>query len=78
LTPYLSGVEFRQRVEAVVEAFNAMRHHLDQERRAADGNGRAARVRIDAVTLNVQGMYGICRESCQRSQSIRLLELARA
>ena len=33
---YLSGIEFRQRVEAIVEAFERMREDLDQERRAAE------------------------------------------
>ena len=33
---YLSGIEFRQRVEAIVEAFEKMREDLDQERRAAE------------------------------------------
>ena len=72
---YLSGVEFRQRVEAVVEAFTAMRHDLDQERRAAERQW-ARRVRqIDAVTLNVAGMYGDLQGILPALPSIRLLEL---
>ena len=53
---YLSGVEFRQRVEAVVEAFAAMRHDLDQERRAAERQWARRSRQIDAVTLNVSGI----------------------
>ena len=30
---YLSGIEFRQRVEAIIEAFERMKEDLDQERR---------------------------------------------
>ena len=55
---YLSGVEFRHRVEAVVEAFTAMRHDLDQERRAAERQWARRSRQIDAVTFNVSGMYG--------------------
>ena len=55
---YLSGVEFRQRVEAVVDAFTAMRADLDQERRAAERAWARRAKQIDAVTFNVAGMYG--------------------
>jgi hypothetical protein len=55
---YLSGVEFRQRVEAVVDAFTAMRADLDQERRAAERAWARRAKQIDAVTFNVSGMYG--------------------
>jgi hypothetical protein len=55
---YLSGVEFRQRVEAVVDAFTQMRADLDQERRAAERAWARRAKQIDAVTFNVSGMYG--------------------
>ena len=55
---YLSGVEFRQRVEAVVDAFEKMRGELDQERRAAERTFARRAKQIDAVTFNVSGMYG--------------------
>ena len=72
---YLSGVEFRQRVEAVVEAFTAMRHDLDQERRAAERQWARRARQIDAVTLNVSGMYGDLQGILPALPSIRLLEL---
>jgi hypothetical protein len=75
---YLSGVEFRQRVEAVVEAFNAMRHDLDQERRAAERHWARRARQIDAVTLNVAGMYGDLQGILPALPSIRLLELPAA
>jgi hypothetical protein len=75
---YLSGVEFRQRVEAVVEAFTAMRHDLDQERRAAERQWARRARQIDAVTLNVSGMYGDLQGILPALQSIRLLELPAA
>lgn len=55
---YLSGVEFRQRVEAVVDAFAAMRRDLDAERRASERQWARRAKQIDAVTFNVAGMYG--------------------
>jgi hypothetical protein len=75
---YLSGVEFRQRVEAVVEAFTAMRHDLDQERRAAERQWARRARQIDAVTLNVSGMYGDLQGILPALPSIRLLELPAA
>jgi hypothetical protein len=55
---YLSGVEFRQRVEAIVEAFERMRDDLDQERRAAERQWARRTKQIEAVTFNISGMYG--------------------
>ena len=55
---YLSGVEFRQRVEAIVEAFERMRDDLDQERRAAERQWAKRVKQIEAVTFNIAGMYG--------------------
>jgi hypothetical protein len=55
---YLSGVEFRQRVEAIVEAFERMREDLDQERRAAERQWAKRTKQIEAVTFNISGMYG--------------------
>jgi hypothetical protein len=72
---YLSGVEFRQRVEAVVDAFTAMRHDLEQERRAAERQWARRARQIDAVTLNVSGMYGDLQGILPALPSIRLLEL---
>ena len=75
LHQYLSGVEFRQRVEAVVEAFTAMRHDLDQERRAAERQWARRSRQIDAVTLNVSGMYGDLQGLLPALPTIALLEL---
>ena len=72
---YLSGVEFRQRVEAVVEAFTAMRHDLERERRAAERLWAKRARQIDAVTLNVSGMYGDLQGLVPALPSIARLEL---
>ena len=72
---YLSGVEFRQRVEAVVDAFTAMRHDLEQERRAAERAWARRAKQIDAVTFNISGMYGDLQGLVPALPSIRRLEL---
>jgi hypothetical protein len=72
---YLSGLEFRQRVEAIVEAFAVMRADLEQERRATE-RAWARRVKqIDAVTFNVSGMYGDLQGLVPSLPRIGLLEL---
>ena len=72
---YLSGVEFRQRVEAIVEAFTAMRAELEQERRAAERNWARRAKQIDAVTFNVSGFYGDLQGMLPALPAIRSLEL---
>ena len=75
---YLSGIDFRQRVEAVVEAFTAMRQDLEQERRAAERQWARRARHIDAVTFNVSGMYGDLQGLLPALPSIALLELPEA
>ena len=71
---YLSGVEFRQRVEAVVEAFEAMRQELEQERRAAERQWARRARQIEAVTFNIAGMYGDLQGLVPALPTIALLE----
>jgi hypothetical protein len=75
---YLSGVEFRQRVEAIVDAFTAMRVDLDQERRAAERSWARRAKQIDAVTFNVSGFYGDLQGLLPALPSIGLLEMPAA
>ncbi len=72
---YLSGVEFRQRVEAIVDAFESMRGDLEQERRAAERAWARRAKQIDAVMLNVSGFYGDLQGLLPALPSIRSLEL---
>ena len=72
---YLSGVAFRQRVEAVVESFAAMRADLEQERRAAERAWARRARQIDAVTLGIAGMYGDLQGLVPALPPIPLLEL---
>ena len=75
---YLSGVEFRQRVEAVVEAFAAMRQELEQERRAAERQWARRSRQIEAVTFNISGMYGDLQGLLPALPPIAQLELSEA
>lgn len=78
LYTYLSGVEFRQRVEGIVEAFERMREDLDQERRAAERQWAKRTKQIEAVTFNISGMYGDLQGLVPALPSIARLELAPA
>jgi hypothetical protein len=72
---YLSVLEFRHRVEAVVEAFTAMRADLEQERRAAERAWSRRAKQIEAVTFNVSGLYGDLQGMVPSLAPIELLEL---
>lgn len=58
LYQYLAGDEFRHRVEAIVEAFTALREQLDKERRAMNKHWAEREKQIEQVILNTTGMYG--------------------
>jgi hypothetical protein len=75
---YLSGVEFRQRVEAIVEAFERMREDLDQERRAAERQWARRAKQIESVTFNISGMYGDLQGLMPALPPIARLELPEA
>ena len=58
LYSYLSGSEFRQKVEAIVEAFVSMKQDLDQEKRAMARIWTKREKQIERVIANTAGMYG--------------------
>lgn len=58
LYEYLSGPEFRGRVEAVVEAFSSMREDLESEKRAFDKIWAKRQKALDRAMNNTAGMYG--------------------
>jgi hypothetical protein len=55
---YLTGVEFRQRVEAIVEAFTDMKMELDKERRMYERSWAKREKQLQVVLLNTTGMHG--------------------
>lgn len=71
---YLTGTDSRHRVEAVVEAFIAMRQDLDQERRAAERQWARRLRQLETVTLSISGMYGDLQGLVPTLPAIELLE----
>ncbi|NWG08696.1 MAG: DUF2130 domain-containing protein [Chloroflexi bacterium] len=55
---YLSGTEFKQRVEAIVESFVSMKDDLEREKRAMESAWAKRDKQIYKVIHNVSGMYG--------------------
>ncbi|MFH1259550.1 MAG: DUF2130 domain-containing protein [Elusimicrobiota bacterium] len=58
LYAYLTGVEFKQRVEAIVEAFSSMDEGLKKERMAYEKIWSEREKQIKKVMNNTIGMYG--------------------
>lgn len=58
LYAYLTGVEFKQRVESIVEAFSAMDQGLKKERIAYEKIWSEREKQIKKVLTNTVGMYG--------------------
>jgi len=72
---YLTGVEFRQRVEAIVEAFSNMKNGLDKEKLAYQKIWNEREKQIQKVIDNTVGMYGDL-SGLAPLQQIKTLELS--
>jgi hypothetical protein len=55
---YLTGPRFRQRIEAIVEAFSSMQEDLDRERKALTKQWAKREEQIERVMGGTIGMYG--------------------
>lgn len=55
---YLTGPEFRNRVEAIIESFIAMKSDLDAEKRAMSKIWDKRQKQIERVIYNIGGMHG--------------------
>ncbi len=58
LYQYLAGDEFRQRVEAIVEAFGALQGQVQRERRAMEKHWAEREKQLQRVISSTSGMYG--------------------
>jgi hypothetical protein len=58
---YLSGDQFRRRIEATVEAFAALQSGLNRERTAMERIWKEREKQIERVLANTAGMYGEVR-----------------
>ena len=75
LFAYLTGPEFRQRVEAIVRTFSDMQADLEEEKRVATRRWAKREKQIARVTENTSAMYGDLQGLLGSSmQSIPLLE----
>jgi hypothetical protein len=79
---YLTGPRFRQRVEAIVEAFSSMQDDLDKERKAITKQWAKREQQIERVMTATVGMYGdlqgIAGKSIQQVEGLELPALAAA
>jgi hypothetical protein len=55
---YLAGTEFRQRVEALAEAFTAMEEDLSRERVAMERAWSKRRKQLEKALISIAGLYG--------------------
>ncbi len=73
---YLTGQEFRNRVEAIVESFTAMKADLEAERRAMLKIWSKREKQMERVISNAAGMHGDLQEIAGTSlPTIKMLEL---
>jgi len=79
---YLTGPRFRQRVEAIVEAFSTMQEDLDKERKAIMKQWAKREEQIERVMQATVGMYGdlqgIAGKSLQEIEGLELTTLESA
>jgi hypothetical protein len=61
LYDYLTGREFKQQVEAIVEGFTSMREGLEKEKLVAHKLWKEREKQIEKVMLNTVDMYGSVR-----------------
>ena len=74
LYTYLTGVEFKQRVEAIVEGFSEMQEGLNKEKKFFEANWAKREKQIQKVISNTVGMYGDL-SGLASMQPIKMLEL---
>lgn len=55
---YLAGTKFRQKVEAIVEAFSGMKEDLDSEKKLIMKQWSKREKQIEKVLINTFGFYG--------------------
>lgn len=72
---YLTGVEFKQNIEAIVEGFVAMKQSITRERIQMEKLWKEREKQLEKVLLNTSGLYGSIKGIAGASvQDIPLLE----
>lgn len=73
---YLTGPEFKNRVQAIMEAFVGMKKDLDSEKRAIEKQWAKREKQIEKIVLNIAGMHGELEGIVGASlPAIKMLEL---
>jgi hypothetical protein len=73
---YLTGTEFKNRVQAIMEAFVGMKKDLDAEKRGMERQWAKREKQIEKVVLNIAGMHGDLEGIAGASlPAIKMLEL---
>ena len=77
---YLTGPRFRQRVQAIVEAFTTMQEDLDKEKKAITKQWAKREQQIERVMQSTVGMYGdlqgIAGKTMQEIEGLELKSLS--
>lgn len=72
---FLTGIEFRQQMEAIVEGFSEMEQSIMKERLMMEKIWKERKKQLDKVLINTAGMYGSIKGIAGSSvRSIPLLE----
>jgi hypothetical protein len=73
---YLTGVEFRQKMEAIVEGFTAMRNSITRERVQMEKLWKEREKQLEKVLMSTSGLYGSIKGIAGASvQEIPVLEM---
>jgi hypothetical protein len=77
---YLIGPRFRQRIQAIVEAFTCMQDDLSAERKAIQKQWAKRETQLERLMISTVGMYGdlqgIAGRSLEEIEALNLLSLA--
>ncbi len=73
---YLAGPEFKQKIEAIVEAFSSMQQQIEKERMTMEKHWQERYKQLDRIMKSTVGMYGEMRGIIGKSlPEIKKLEL---
>ena len=71
---YLTGTQFKQRVESVLEAYIEMKGDIEDEKRLIEKSWAKREKQIERFVKNISGMYGDLQGLGAALQNIKLLE----
>ena len=73
---YMTGVEFRNRVQAIMEGFVSLKEDIDAEKRSMEKSWAKREKQIERVVLNIAGMRGDLEGIVGKSlPTMKMLEL---